>query len=39
MITPHIAWASPQARARLMHTAVENLRAFLAGKPINTVKL
>ena len=39
VITPHIAWASPQARARLMHTAVENLRAFLAGKPINTVKL
>src|SRR5699024_368525 len=28
VITPHIAWASPQARARLMHTAVENLRAF-----------
>ena len=39
VITPHIAWASPQARARLMHTAVENLRAFLAGRPVNTVKL
>ena len=39
VITPHIAWASPQGRARLMHTAVENLRAFLAGRPVNTVKL
>ena len=39
VLPPHIAWASPQARARLMHTAVENLRAFLAGRPVNTVKL
>jgi glycerate dehydrogenase len=36
-ITPHIAWASGAARARLMSTAVGNLEAFLAGKPRNVV--
>lgn len=36
-ITPHIAWATKEARARLMDTAVENVRAFLAGRPLNIV--
>ena len=36
-ITPHIAWATRAARARLMHIAVENLRAFLGGRPVNVV--
>jgi glycerate dehydrogenase len=36
-ITPHIAWATRASRARLMETAVENVRAFLAGKPQNVV--
>jgi glycerate dehydrogenase len=36
-ITPHIAWATRAARARLMHIAVENLRAFLDGRPVNVV--
>jgi glycerate dehydrogenase len=36
-ITPHIAWATKAARERLMKTAVENVRAFLAGSPINRV--
>lgn len=36
-ITPHIAWATVEARQRLMHTAVENIKAFLKGKPINVV--
>lgn len=36
-ITPHIAWATLQARERLMAIAVENLKAFLEGKPINIV--
>ena len=37
IITPHNAWATRAARARLMHIAAENVRAFLAGKPHNVV--
>ncbi len=37
LITPHIAWAPRESRARLMGIAVENLRAFLKGEPVNTV--
>jgi len=37
IITPHIAWASFEARQRLMHLVADNIRAFLAGSPINTV--
>jgi glycerate dehydrogenase len=37
VVTPHIAWATREARARLMDVAVENLRAFLNGKPRNVV--
>jgi glycerate dehydrogenase len=37
IITPHIAWATREARTRLMATSVANLRAFLAGKPVNVV--
>jgi len=36
-ITPHIAWATRAARERLLKTAVENVRAFLAGSPVNRV--
>ena len=36
-ITPHIAWATYEARARLMDIAVGNLKAFISGKPINVV--
>ena len=36
-ITPHIAWATRSARQRLMDTVVENVRAFLAGRPIHGV--
>lgn len=36
-ITPHIAWATAEARSRLMQIAAENLEAFLAGKPKNVV--
>lgn len=36
-ITPHIAWATLEARQRLMNVAVENLMAFIAGNPINVV--
>lgn len=37
LVTPHIAWATKEARARLLDIAVENLRAFLAGKAQNVV--
>jgi len=37
IITPHIAWASLEARTRLLQTAVDNIRAFLGGKPVNVV--
>jgi len=37
VITPHIAWASLAARRRLMAASVNNIRAFLAGKPVNVV--
>ncbi len=37
IITPHIAWATPEARGRLVAVAVENLRQFLAGTPIHVV--
>jgi len=37
IITPHIAWATLAARRRLMATAVRNVEAFLAGRPINVV--
>jgi glycerate dehydrogenase len=37
LITPHIAWASLEARRRLMRVARENIESFLAGKPTNVV--
>lgn len=37
IITPHIAWATKEARQRLMAMAVDNLASFLAGKPQNVV--
>ena len=37
ILTPHFAWAPKEARIRLMHIAEENLRAYLAGSPINRV--
>lgn len=36
-LTPHIAWATTAARQRLLDVAVENVRAFVAGKPQNVV--
>lgn len=37
IITPHIAWATLQARARLIGIVANNLGAFLSGKPVNVV--
>ena len=36
-ITPHIAWATYEARVRLMQIAVANIEAYLAGAPVNRV--
>lgn len=36
-ITPHIAWATKEARVRLMDIAVENLKGYLGGEIINNV--
>ena len=37
LITPHIGWATKEARIRLMDDAVNNLSAYLNGKPVNVV--
>ena len=36
-ITPHIAWATLEARQRLMQITIDNVRAFISGKPQNVV--
>lgn len=37
VVTPHIAWYARQARQRLLDTAAANVKAFLAGDPVNQV--
>ena len=37
IVTPHIAWASKEARQRLMQTVFQNLNSFLEGSVINQV--
>jgi len=37
IVTPHIAWATKEARMRLVDTAVTNLKAFLEGHPVKVV--
>lgn len=37
IVTPHIAWSTREARARLMQIAAENLRAFSEARPQNVV--
>jgi glycerate dehydrogenase len=37
IITPHIAWATKEARIRLMDIAVSNLSGYLGNKPVNVV--
>ena len=38
-VTPHLAWATGAARKRLIDVAADNLRAFLAGRPIHRIPL
>jgi len=37
LVTPHIAWATREARSRLLDGAVQNLAAFLSGTPRNVI--
>jgi len=37
LITPHLAWASREARTRLIAAAAENVKAFINGAPTNVV--
>lgn len=36
-ITPHIAWAAPGARSKIIEILAQNIEAFLKGEPINVV--
>lgn len=37
IITPHISWASKESRQRLMDIAIDNLKQFIDGHPVNVV--
>jgi glycerate dehydrogenase len=37
LVTPHLAWATQEARRRLMAITAANIAAFLRGEPINVV--
>lgn len=37
IITPHMAWGAKESRQRIMDTTVENVKAYLAGAPVNVV--
>jgi glycerate dehydrogenase len=38
LVTPHIAWATREARARLLDQAMRNISDFLSGNPRNVIK-
>lgn len=37
ILTPHMSWGAKESRQRILDTTVENIRAFLSGKPVNVV--
>ena len=37
IITPHIAWATKEARSRLLDLAIDNIKAYVSDKPKNVV--
>lgn len=39
IVTPHVAWATKEARSRLMNTAVQNIERFLVGDIVNAVNV
>ena len=39
IITPHMSWGAKESRQRIMDTTVENVKSFLAGKPVNVVNM
>jgi glycerate dehydrogenase len=39
LITPHISWATREARTRLMEIAVDNVKAFVENQPRNTISI
>ena len=36
-VTPHIAWATTEARTRLIDVAIGNIKKFMGGQPMNVV--
>ena len=38
ILTPHIGWASIEARTRLLEVIVKNIQAYLDGKPQNVIR-
>jgi glycerate dehydrogenase len=39
LITPHIGWATMEARTKLMNSVAENISGFLSGKVMNVVSM
>lgn len=39
IITPHISWATKEARERIMQTTADNIRSFIEGSPVNVVNM
>ena len=37
IITPHISWATKEARERIMQTTADNVKSFMSGKPAHVV--
>ena len=37
IITPHMSWGAKESRQRIMDCTVENVKAYLAGAPVNVV--
>ena len=39
IITPHISWATKEARERIMNTTADNIRSVIEGSPVNVVNM